>query len=116
MRIQRWPLLTALCCGNGFAQSVPPAQQAEMSTHDAPAAFSSRVLLVQVPVVVRDKQGNAIGTLKKEDFQLFDKGKPQIITRFTVERAGKPSIPAVQATDVNLPDETPGAPPIPQRF
>jgi VWFA-related protein len=88
-----------------------------MSTHDAPATFSTRVFLVQVPVVVRDKQGHAIGTLHKEDFQLFDKGKPQIITRFSVEKAGTPSIPAVKAVDANLPDETEGAaPPIPQHF
>jgi VWFA-related protein len=88
-----------------------------MTTHDAPAAFSSRVFLVQVPVVVRDKQGHAIGTLHKEDFQLFDKGKPQIITRFVVEKAGTSSIPAVKALDANLPGQTEGeAAPIPQRF
>lgn len=87
-----------------------------MSTHDAPAAFSSRVFLVQVPVVVRDKQGRAIGTLHKEDFQVFDKGKPQIITRFVVEKAGKSSIPAVKAIDENLPDQDQPAAPIPERF
>ncbi len=87
-----------------------------MSTHDAPASFSTRVFLVQVPVVVRDKQGRSIGTLHKEDFQLFDKGKPQIITRFSVEKAGTPSIPAVKATDENLPDQTQPDAPIPQRF
>ena len=87
-----------------------------MSTHDAPAAFSSRVFLVQVPVVVRDKQGRAVGTLHKEDFQLFDKGKPQIITRFTVEKAGASSIPAVKAIDESLPDQDQSSLPIPQRF
>ncbi len=88
-----------------------------MSTHDAAATFSTRAFLVQVPVVVRDKQGHAIGTLHKEDFQLFDKGKPQIISRFTVEKAGTPSIPAVKAIDVNLPGQAGGeGAPIPQRF
>ncbi len=47
--------------------------------------FSTRVNLVTVPVVVRDKDGRAIGTLKKEDFQIFDKGRLQTITQFTVE-------------------------------
>jgi VWFA-related protein len=90
-----------------------------MSTHDTPTAFSARVFLVQVPVVVRDKQGHAIGTLHKEDFQLFDKGKPQIITRFVVEKAGTSSIPAVKAIDTDLPLEVAegeGAAPIPEHF
>jgi VWFA-related protein len=59
-----------------------------MSSHDAPATFKARVNLVLVPVVVRDGQGRAIGNLKQEDFQVFDKGKPQLITKFSVEKSG----------------------------
>jgi VWFA-related protein len=70
-----------------------------MSTHDAAATFSTKVNLVMVPVVVRDAQGKAIGTLHKEDFQLFDKGKPQEISRFSLEKAGQAVIPAEVATD-----------------
>ena len=66
----------------------PPQNTAEMSTHDAPATFSTKVNLVMVPVVVRDSKGKAVGTLTKEDFQLFDKGKPQVISRFTGRAAG----------------------------
>jgi VWFA-related protein len=66
----------------------PPPNAAEMSTKDEPATFRSRVNLVMVPVVVRDKQGRAIGNLRQEDFQLFDRGKPQVISRFSVERPG----------------------------
>jgi VWFA-related protein len=54
-----------------------------------PTTFSTRVNLVVVPVVVRDKRGKAIGNLTKEDFQLYDKGKLQSISRFSVEKAGE---------------------------
>ncbi len=72
-----------------------PAQQtqtAEVTQHDAPFTFSTGVNLVLAPVVVRDREGHAIGTLKKEDFQLFDKGKLQEISRFSVEKAEAPPI------------------------
>jgi VWFA-related protein len=62
----------------------------EMATRDEPTAFQAKVNLVMVPVVVRNPQGRAIGNLPKESFQLFDKGKPQEISRFTVEKTGAP--------------------------
>ncbi|HTS37884.1 MAG TPA: VWA domain-containing protein [Candidatus Solibacter sp.] len=48
------------------------------------------VNLVQVRVVLRDGKGHAIGGLQKEDFQLSDAGKPQVITRFSAEK-GEPA-------------------------
>jgi VWFA-related protein len=65
-----------------------------MTSRDVPATFSTKVNLVMVPVVVRDAKGKVIGTLQKEDFQLFDRGKPQVIARFAVEKAGEAVIPA----------------------
>jgi VWFA-related protein len=56
-----------------------------MSTHDNPVPLQSRVNLVPVRVVVRDGNGNAIANLHREDFQLFEDGKPQIVSNFTVE-------------------------------
>jgi VWFA-related protein len=97
-------LLLAAISGRGQA----PQNTAEMSTRDAPATFSTKVNLVMVPVVVRDAKGKAIGTLQKEDFQLFDKGKPQTISRFSVEKAGEAVIPAEVADNAAL--ENPGAP------
>src|SRR5580700_364974 len=80
-----------------------PQPAAELTQRDAPFTFSTAVNLVVAPVVVRDAQGHAIGTLKKEDFQLFDKGKAQEITRFSVEKAEAPPIvPDTSiATDAN---------------
>ena len=60
----------------------------EMTSHDAAANFKVNVRLVEVHVVARDSRGKAIGTLQREDFQLFDDKKPQVITRFSVQRPG----------------------------
>jgi VWFA-related protein len=89
-----------------------------MASHDEPALFKARVNLVMVPVVVRDRKGNAVGNLKQEDFQLFDRGKVQYIARFSMERAGGRLIKAgggVQATGPDkLVDEKPAD--LPDRF
>ena len=45
-----------------------------------------RVLVNLVPlrVIVRDGKGHAVSNLRKDDFQLFQDGKPQLITNFSV--------------------------------
>jgi VWFA-related protein len=47
-----------------------------------------QVNLVLVRVVARDSQGHAVGTLRQEDFRLLDNGKPQTITKFSLEQSG----------------------------
>jgi VWFA-related protein len=70
-----------------WAYQGPQGQdQPEISSQEAPVTFSERVNLVSVPVVVRDREGHAVGNLRQDDFQLFDKGKLQTITKFTVEK------------------------------
>jgi VWFA-related protein len=61
---------------------------AEISSQDTAATFKAKVNLVTVPVVVRDRAGRAMGTLQQQDFQLFDRGKPQVISTFSVEKSG----------------------------
>lgn len=61
----------------------------EVTSQDSPTTFKVNVRLVQVRVVVRDARGKIIGTLKKDDFKLSDDGKPQVITKFDVERPGQ---------------------------
>jgi VWFA-related protein len=72
------------------AQTTANQNGPEMVTRDEPTAFQAKVNLVMVPVVVRNVQGHAIGNLSQENFQLFDKGKPQVIARFSVEKIGAP--------------------------
>jgi VWFA-related protein len=56
-------------------------------TKEALTTLKVTVKLVQVSVVLRDPKGHAVGSLKKEDFQLFDDGKPQLISSFSTETA-----------------------------
>jgi len=109
--------------GAALGQTPQPAQNQndEMITHDTPATFRTKVNLVLVPVVVRDKQGRAVGDLKKEDFQLFDKGKPQAISSFTVEtlasQMAEPAKPAEPAEIGGLEAPQPVNPAdVPKRF
>jgi VWFA-related protein len=67
-------------------QAPTPEVKTEVKTEDAPAMFKSKVNLVLVPVVVRDRDHKTVGTLRQEDFQLYDKGKLQAITKFSVEK------------------------------
>jgi VWFA-related protein len=67
-----------------------------------PPVIKTSVSEVLVPVVVRDAQGNAIGNLAKEDFQVFDKGKPRVLAGFTaVKRATEPSGNSSRPSDPN---------------
>jgi VWFA-related protein len=107
-----------LCCAvSGFPQT---DQSPEVASHDTPVTFSSKVSLVMAPVVVRDKKGRAIGTLRKEDFQLFDKGKPQIISTFTIEKADgrvEPrEVTAVEPASGEAVEKAPAGPPPASRF
>jgi VWFA-related protein len=60
-----------------------------MNSRDEPTTFKVNVRLVLVRVVARDAKGHAVGNLHKEDFQLFDRGKPQVISQFSEERPGE---------------------------
>lgn len=72
-----------------------------------PPTFRSNVELVQVDVVVVDKDGTPIRGLTKADFTLVDRGKPQTIAAFdeishTPEpAAATPSLPAVRLDVAN---------------
>jgi VWFA-related protein len=116
-------LWLCLCPANALAQDPPqtpassPAPQAdssqtsaEIATHDEPTTFKVNVKLVVVRAVVRDSKGNAVGNLRQEDFQVFDKGKPQVISHFEVEQPGTLAAKARQKS-VGDPGATPSVEP-----
>jgi VWFA-related protein len=88
-------LLAAVCACASLAAQVPQQD---------PLIFKTKVNVITVPVVVRDKNGKVVDGLRQEDFQLFDKGKLQTISNFSIERAegnAAPGLPAAgRTTDV----------------
>jgi len=100
-----------------MAWAQAPQVQPEVASHEAPITFSSRVNLISVPVVVRDREVRAIGNLQKEDFQVFDKGKPQTITKFSMEKSDRVIEVPAEAAHVKLENgPVPSQPALPERY
>src|SRR5215470_13927796 len=99
----------------------PKADNAsEISQTETAATFKVRVNLVQVRVIVRDPSGKAIDNLAKQDFLLYDQGKLQLISNFSVET---PQSRMQRATDAAKSQDAAGvetsaakAPVLPERF
>ncbi len=72
-------------CGFLGAQNQPSNQTPVSKQDQLPFQLKVASNLVVVRVVVRDAHGNAIDGLRKEDFELFDGGRPQTISQFSVE-------------------------------
>jgi VWFA-related protein len=73
------------------AKSNEAAHSSEKDSETAPT-FKLKANLVPVSVVLLDAKGRAVGNLKREDFHLFDNGKLQVITSFSLERGGTKTV------------------------
>jgi VWFA-related protein len=81
-------VIFAMCASAQTQPQAAPSSQnnaEEVSTRDTAATFKVRVNLVLVRVVVRDAKGQVVTNLQKEDFQLTDNRKPQVISSFSIE-------------------------------
>ncbi len=79
------PLLCSVLLGQPQKPSEPPA-----------VVIRSTTRLVQVNVVVRDRNGNAVTGLTRDDFVLEDDGKPQDIRVFAFQPSEKPARPTAR--------------------
>jgi len=78
----------------------PPAVVPETPVPDTVLTLHVNVNSVLVPVVVRDEHGKSIDDLEKQDFAVFDDGKPRPLSGFLVE---KPAMPAKTEQDAATP-------------
>ena len=87
--------LLVLLTGAALTAGQAPAPPAQQPPAQQPPTFKVRVDYVEVDAVVTDRQGRLVRDLKKEDFQVLEDGKSQVITNFTmvdipVERDNRP--------------------------
>jgi VWFA-related protein len=90
--------------------SIPSDSVQEMNTRDSSTPFSVRVNLVPIRVVVRDAHGLAVSNLRQEDFRVFEDGKLQLISHFSIEtpRAAPQPAPETSSHSVDS-DKLPAA-------
>jgi VWFA-related protein len=60
--------------------AAPVAQQARPQGDQPPITFKVEVNYVEIDAVVTDPQGNMVRTLTKDDFSIFEQGKPQTVS------------------------------------
>ena len=88
----RYALIIATVVVAATATSSPSAQQQPV--------FRSRLNLVSVDVIVRDKSGAVVRNLTAADFEVREDGKAQEITNFNFEEITDKAVPAVQSADL----------------
>jgi VWFA-related protein len=99
----------------------PASESSEVTARDTPPTFRVRVNLVLVRALVRDAAGKVVTNLKKEDFQLSDNRKPQVISTFSIEtpeshKLASTTKPAEPSAETNPSGDSAAIASLPQRF
>src|SRR5690242_1921201 len=76
------------------------AQEPSQNPANAPSRIRVTTELVLVNVLARDKSGNLVKNLKKEDFTLLEDGKKQEISTFDFENVDQPLTAGAAETTV----------------
>lgn len=72
-----------LATARGHAQQAQqPADQPQAGQADQPPIFRAGINFVRVDVIVSDKNGNPVGDLKSDDFEILEQNRPQTIETF----------------------------------
>jgi VWFA-related protein len=85
MRQMRKSLAALVMAGLLFQVSLPATAQQSQQVPSSPGRIRVTTELVLVNLVARDKKGNLVRDLKKQDFSLFEDGKKQEISTFDFE-------------------------------
>ncbi len=96
-------LLAGLLLGAGLAAQAP-----EEEPQPGPFAETVEVSVVNVDVYVTDRQGRPVTGLQREDFELFEDGRPVAVTNFYPVEGGRATAP--EAISVAPPETVPAAP------
>ena len=88
-----------------YAPIIATVVVAATATSTSPSArqqpvFRSRLNVVSVDIIVRDKSGAVVRNLTAADFEIREDGRPQDITNFNFEEITDKAVPAVQSADL----------------
>jgi VWFA-related protein len=95
-------VMRAVCCliailaaaAQGTAQTPPTPSPGHTAPADQAGVFRVSTRLVEVSVVVHDSRGQPVSDLKREDFTITERGKPQQVVFFAMASADRPAAPA----------------------
>ena len=62
----------------------PPSPPSGRSDQQPPITFKVEINYVEIDAIVTDAQGNFVRNLTKDDFQVFEQGKPQTVSVFSL--------------------------------
>src|SRR5262252_8977829 len=103
-------IITVLLAGLLTQFPLTPAGQQTGQPQTAPA-IRATTELVLVNVVARDRKGNLVRDLKREDFTVFEDGQKQQVASFDFEDIDDLSLVGPALTTATGSDTTPGASP-----
>jgi VWFA-related protein len=100
-----WCVVAATLLASQTPPAKPPASGQQPPPTAPPVTYGVEVTLVEVDAVVTDGEGRVVRDLRKEDFEIFENGRPQTIDRVSfveipIERAGLRTAAARPRADV----------------